>query len=116
MTGSYFRGDAEAVLSPGDEAKFDSVTYTYYEKLNGYEWLKRLDIGYFFYSGAYADDILAVLDPDEKNTIPIPSVNSRESTKDKIKAVNHILDALGPWEGMDDAPGSNGRAPGRERT
>lgn len=58
-----FRGDAEAVLAPHDEARFDSVTYTYYEQLNGYEHLKRLDIGYFFYSGAYVDDILAVLDP-----------------------------------------------------
>jgi len=105
MTGSYFRGDAEAVLSPGDEAKFEPVQYTYYEQLNGYEWLKRLDIGYFFYSGAYADDILAVLDPDEKTIIHIPSVNSRESTKDKIKEVNHILDALGTWEGVDDATG-----------
>jgi len=105
MTGSYFRGDAEAVLSPGDEAKFEPVQYTYYEQLNGYEWLKRLDIGYFFYSGAYADDILAVLDPDEKTIIQIPSVNSRESTKDKIKEVNHILDALGTWEGVDDATG-----------
>ena len=36
MTGSYFRGDSEAVLSPADEAKFDTVTYTYYEQLNGY--------------------------------------------------------------------------------
>lgn len=32
MTGSYFRGDAEAVLSPQDEAKFHQVTYTYYEQ------------------------------------------------------------------------------------
>jgi hypothetical protein len=44
---SYFRGDAEAVLAPQDEAKFDTVTYTYYEQLNGYEYLKQLDIGYF---------------------------------------------------------------------
>lgn len=51
MTGSYFRGDAEDVLDPQDEAKFDKVTYTYYEQLNGYEYLKELDIGYFFYSG-----------------------------------------------------------------
>ena len=29
MTGSYFRGDAEAVLMPTDEAKFETVTYTY---------------------------------------------------------------------------------------
>src|SRR3546814_406158 len=54
MTGSYFRGDAEAVLAPQDEANFDTVTYTYYEQLNGYEFLKSLDIGYFFYSGAYS--------------------------------------------------------------
>lgn len=47
MTGSYFRGDSEAVLSPADEAKFETVTYTYYEQLNGYTWLKSLDIGYF---------------------------------------------------------------------
>ena len=53
---------AEAVLAPQDEAKFDAVTYTYYEQLNGYEHLKRLDIGYYFYSGSYADDILKVLD------------------------------------------------------
>src|SRR3984893_7648801 len=43
MTGSYFRGDAEAVLHPEDEAKFDTVTYTYYEQLNGYQYLKQLD-------------------------------------------------------------------------
>src|SRR5436305_71923 len=29
MTGSYFRGDAEAVLHPGDESRFETVTYTY---------------------------------------------------------------------------------------
>ena len=50
MTGSYFRGDAEAILAPQDEAKFETVTYTYYEQLNGYEHLKQLDIGYFIYS------------------------------------------------------------------
>ena len=105
MTGSYFRGDAEAVLSPADEAKFESVTYTYYEQLNGYEYLKRLDIGYFFYSGPYADDILAVLDPSEKTIVHIPSVNSRESTKDKIREVEHIIEALGEWQGTDAATG-----------
>lgn len=114
MTGSYFRGDAEAVLAPGDEAKFDTVTYTYYEQLNGYKYLKALDIGYFFYSGAYSDDILKVLDPNEKTIIHIPSVNSRESTKDKIKEVNHILDELGDWEGTEPETGfqlvkANGR-------
>jgi len=101
MTGSYFRGDTAAVLAPQDEARFDTVTYTYYEQLNGYEFLKELDIGYFFYSGSYADDILKVLDPDEKTIIHIPNVNSRESTKDKIKEVDHIIHELGEWQGVD---------------
>jgi superfamily II DNA or RNA helicase len=105
MTGSYFRGDAKAVLAPQDEAKFDTVTYTYYEQLNGYEYLKRLDMGYFFYSGAYVDDIIKVLDPDEKTIVHIPSVNSRESTKDKIREVEHIIEALGEWQGIDPATG-----------
>ena len=105
MTGSYFRGDAEAVLSPEDEAKFETVTYTYYEQLNGYEHLKQLDIGYFFYSGSYSDDILKVLDPAEKTIIHIPSVNSRESTKDKIREVEHIIEELGDWQGTDPATG-----------
>ena len=105
MTGSYFRGDAEAVLAPHDEARFDTVTYTYYEQLNGYEHLKRLDIGYYFYSGSYAEDILKVLDPAEKTIIHIPSVNSRESTKDKIKEVEHIINSLGDWQGADPVTG-----------
>lgn len=105
MTGSYFRGDAEAVLAPQDEAKFDPVTYTYYEQLNGYEYLKQLDIGYFFYAGSYVDDILKVLDPAEKTIVHIPSVNARESTKDKIKEVEHIIEELGEWQGVDPATG-----------
>ena len=105
MTGSYFRGDAEAVLAPSDESKFNTVTYTYYEQLNGYEYLKQLDIGYFFYSGSYVDDILDVLDPAEKTIIHIPNVNSRESTKDKMREVEHIIEALGEWLGIDAATG-----------
>jgi hypothetical protein len=105
MTGSYFRGDAEAVLAPEDESRFDTVTYTYYEQLNGYEFLKELDIGYYFYSGAYADDILKVLDPTEKTIIHIPNVNSRASTGDKFKEVDHIIHELGEWLGADAATG-----------
>ena len=105
MTGSYFRGDAEAVLAPQDEAKFDTVTYTYYEQLNGYEYLKQLDIGYFFYSGSYVDDILKVFEPTEKTIIHIPNVNSRESTKDKMREVEHIIEALGEWQGIDPVTG-----------
>ncbi|MCA2993254.1 DEAD/DEAH box helicase family protein, partial [Gemmatimonas sp.] len=95
MTGSYFRGDAAAVLGPDDESKFATVTYTYYEQLNGYVHLKRLDIGYFFYSGPYVDDILKVLDPTEKTIVHIPNVNARESTKDKLREVETIINALG---------------------
>lgn len=105
MTGSYFRGDSDAVMTPDDEAKFETVTYTYYEQLNGYEYLKELDIGYYFYNGPYVDDILKVLDPVEKTIIHIPNVNSRESTKDKIKEVEHIIDELGEWQGVDEETG-----------
>ncbi|WP_273444803.1 DEAD/DEAH box helicase [Neolewinella agarilytica] len=105
MTGSYFRGDAVPVLMPEDEEKFEPVTYTYYEQLNGYEHLKTLDLGYYFYSGAYADDILKVLDPNEKTIIHIPNVNSRESMGDKIKEVEHIIHELGEWQGVDPATG-----------
>ena len=105
MTGSYFRGDAVPVLTPEDEANFDTVTYTYYEQLNGYQHLKHLDIGYYFYSGAYSDEIMSVLNPDEKTILHIPNVNSRESTKDKHKEVNHIIEELGDWQGEDPETG-----------
>lgn len=105
MTGSYFRGDAVPVLTPEDEAKFETVTYTYYEQLNGYEHLKALNIGYFFYTGRYLNAIEAVLDPAKKTIVHIPSVNSRESTKDKIKEVNEIMDYLGEWQGADSRTG-----------
>lgn len=105
MTGSYFRGDAENVLMPEDEAKFETVTYTYYEQLSGYQYLKQLDIGYYFYAGSYTDEILKVLDPNEKTIIHIPNVNSRESTKDKIREVEYIIDKLGEWQGIDPKTG-----------
>jgi superfamily II DNA or RNA helicase len=105
MTGSYFRGDAEAVLHPDDESKFDTITYTYYEQLNGYQYLKQLDIGYYFYAGSYTDEILKVLSPGEKAILHIPNVNSRESTKDKIREVEHIIEELGDWQGTDPTTG-----------
>lgn len=106
MTGSYFRGDAEAVLSPEDEANFETVTYTYYEQLNGYEYLKSLDIGYYFYSsGDYTHEIREVLDPSEKTIVHIPHPASRESQKDKYSEVERIFSALGDWEGSDDDTG-----------
>jgi hypothetical protein len=105
MTGSYFRGDADPVLAPHDEGLFETVTYTYYEQLNGYEYLKSLDIGYFFYTGRYLDAIMKVLDPSLKTIVHIPSVNSRESLKDKHKEVEEIMDFLGTWRGVDPTTG-----------
>ncbi len=105
MTGSYFRGDADAVLMPEDEAKFEPVTYTYYEQLNGYEHLKSLDVGYYFYTGTYHSAIMEVLKPDRKTIVHIPSVNSRESTKDKIKETEHIIEELGDWQSVDPKTG-----------
>lgn len=105
MTGSYFRGDSVAVLAPEDEAKFETVTYTYYEQLNGYRWLKSLDIGYFFYTGRYVDAVEKVLDPALKTIVHIPSVNSRESLQDKEREVNEIMQSLGEWKGVDPATG-----------
>jgi superfamily II DNA or RNA helicase len=105
MTGSYFRGDSEAVLIPSDEAKFETITYTYYEQLNGYSWLKSLDIGYFFYTGRYVDAVEKVLDPALKTIVHIPNVNSRESLQDKEREVNEIMHALGEWKGIDPATG-----------
>lgn len=95
MTGSYFRGDSVPVLPPEDEAKFEKVTYNYYEQLNGYRYLKSLGIGYHFYHGKYTEAILEVLDTDKKTILHIPNVNSGESTKDKHNEVDFILDAIG---------------------
>ncbi len=105
MTGSYFRGDSAAVLSPADEARFETVTYTYYQQLNGYRWLKTLDIGYFFYTRSYVDAVAKVLDPALKTIVHIPNVNSRESLQDKEREVNEIMHALGDWKGIDPTTG-----------
>ncbi|MEK7255674.1 MAG: DEAD/DEAH box helicase [Bacteroidota bacterium] len=95
MTGSYFRGDSVPVLLPEDEAKFTKVTYNYYQQLNGYVHLKSLGIGYHFYQGKFTSAILEILDTDKKTILHIPNVNSGESTKDKHKEVDTILDAVG---------------------
>lgn len=95
MTGSYFRGDAVRILEEEDEAKFTQVTYTYYEQLNGYKYLKSLGIGYHFYQGRYFEALREVLDLDKKTIIHIPNVNSMESTGDKLTEVERIMDVIG---------------------
>ncbi|MFP5082013.1 DEAD/DEAH box helicase [Pedobacter sp. JCM 36344] len=113
MTGSYFRGDSIPVLLPEDEAKFTKVTYNYYEQLNGYEHLKSLGIGYHFYQGRYykkQDDsglsaLEEILDENLKTIIHIPSVNSAESSKEKLEEVSHVIDCIGELEYQDDETG-----------
>lgn len=94
MTGSYFRGDSVQILEPADEDKFDKVTYTYYEQLEGYKYLKSFAMGYSFYRGKYTDALDKVIDVNKKSIIHIPNVNSGESTKDKYTEVDEILDLL----------------------
>jgi hypothetical protein len=105
MTGSYFRGDGVAVLMPEDEAKFDKVTYNYYQQLNGYTYLKSLGIGYHFYQGKYTTAIAEVLDTDKKTILHIPNVNAGESTKDKLNEVDLIIDTIGEFDHQDKETG-----------
>lgn len=81
------------------------MTYTYYEQLNGYTYLKSLEIGYFFYTGRYLDAITKVLDPALKTIVHIPNVNSRESLQDKYKEVEEVMESLGTWKGVDPSTG-----------
>lgn len=101
MTGSYFRGDQVPILSPDAEACFTPVTYTYYEQLNGYNYLKSLGLGYHFYQGSYVDAVKQVLDVDKKTIVHIPNVNSAESTGLKLDEVDAILDVIGSVEEKD---------------
>ena len=105
MTGSYFRGDQIAVMRPEDEDRFERVTYTYYEQLDGYSHLKTLGIGYHFYRGRYLDAIGEVLDPDKKTIVHIPNVNAAESVMEKYDEVNHIIRVLGEYESTDPETG-----------
>ena len=102
MTGSYFRGDSITILEEIDEDKFDKVTYSYYEQLDGYEYLKSFSINYSFYKGSYLDSLHEVLDTNKKTIIHIPNVNSRESTKDKHEEVEKIFDIIGEYEDYDE--------------
>src|SRR3546814_13228920 len=77
------------------------------------EYLKTLDIGYSFYTGPYTEKISALLDPTVKTIVHIPSVNSRESLKDKHREAEDIMNHLGDWQGID--PEKIGRASCRER-
>lgn len=96
MTGSYFRGDSVPVMRPEDEAKFSpAITYTYYQQLNGYRYLKSLGIGYQFFQGKYISAIPETLDLGRKTIIHIPSVNSHTTYANKYDQVDDIIKCIG---------------------
>lgn len=64
-----------------------------------------LDIGYSFYTGPYTEKISALLDPTVKTIVHIPSVNSKESLKDKHREAEDIMNHLGDWQGVDPETG-----------
>jgi hypothetical protein len=105
MTGSYFRGDSVPVLRPEDEARFKSITYSYYEQLEGYEHLKSLGISYSFYRGRYISAIPDVLDTDRKTIIHIPHRGSAEAFGEKHDEVGLIMGAIGEHVGRDPETG-----------
>ncbi|SUN56870.1 DNA helicase [Streptococcus equinus] len=105
MTGSYFRGDSQPILTNEDERRFNKVNYSYYEQLDGYQYLKSFGIDYKFYQGTYLDALEKAIDTDKKTIIHIPSVNSAESTKDKYEEVGHIQDAIGEFQEKDPETG-----------
>jgi hypothetical protein len=105
MTGSYFRGDSDPVLRAEDESKFRTITYSYYEQLEGYDYLKSLGINYQFYKGKYVNGLSDVLDTHLKTIIHIPHRGSSEAFDDKGGEVGRIMDLIGTHQGRDDATG-----------
>jgi hypothetical protein len=97
MTGSYFRGDSVPVLRPEDEALFRSITYSYYEQLDGYRFLKSLGISYSFYRDTYISAIPEVLNPDLKTIIHIPHRGGAEAFDVKQAEVGAIMNVLGEF-------------------
>ena len=105
MTGSYFRGDAVPVLRPEDEARFTTITYSYYEQLDGYEFLKALGINYSFYKGRYINGLPEVLDTTLKTIIHIPHRGSAEAYGEKNDEVGRIIDLIGKHVGVEAGTG-----------
>lgn len=94
MTGSYFRGDSLNILTREDEQKFRHITYSYYEQIQSYKYLKSLGIGYHFYRGDYLSGLKDTLDVTKKTIIHIPHVSASESHHDKYTQVDHIFDLI----------------------
>lgn len=105
MTGSYFRGDSIPVLRPEDEALFRSITYSYYEQLDGYRFLKSLGISYSFYRDRYITAIPKVLDISLKTIVHIPHRGGAEAYDVKQAEVGAILSCIGQRVGIEEETG-----------
>jgi len=105
MTGSYFRGDSDPVLRAEDESRFRTITYSYYEQLEGYDYLKSLGINYQFYKGKYINGLAEVLDTRLKTIIHIPHRGSSEAFDDKGGEVGRIMDLIGSHKRRDEVTG-----------
>lgn len=105
MTGSYFRGDAVPVLRQEDEDRFKPITYSYYEQLEGYEYLKALGVNYSFYRGRYLNGIPDALDTTLKTIIHIPHRGSAEAYGDKFGEVGDIQSLIGKHIGVEEGTG-----------
>ena len=98
MTGSYFRGDGIPVLRPEDETRFVPVQFNYYDQLNGYRYLKTLQLGYHFYKSKdhYIEALHMVFDTHLKTLIHIPVTNAKAAGPlDKHEQVTRIIDFIG---------------------
>ena len=78
-----------------------TITYNYYQQLNGYNYLKSLGIGYQFYQGKYISALPMALDTTKKTLIHIPNVNSRSSYTRKYDQVADIISCIGTVVGED---------------
>lgn len=105
MTGSYFRGDSDPVLRPEDEGIFKTITYTYYEQMEGYEHLKALGVNYQFYKGNYINGLVDVLDTGKKTIVHIPHRGSSEAFDSKYNEVGRIVGIIGERIGKEEETG-----------
>ncbi|WP_274001540.1 DEAD/DEAH box helicase [Vibrio parahaemolyticus] len=98
MTGSYFRGDDMAIMSVEDESRFTHVSYTYWEQMAAYKYLKTLKINYSFYSaidGSYLQALPKIFDLSKKTIIHIPHRMSPETAGSKHDEVDAIIELIG---------------------
>ncbi len=104
-TGSCALGSAEPILRPSDEARFETVTHTYYEQLNGYRHLKYVNIDCLFYTGSCAEAVVNAYSANLKTVIHIPGVDSRGAKRERMRDVEDILASLGDHIGPDPKTG-----------